>query len=252
MPRLDEAIDKFSLRWLRIEKDMAIKELKKKDDRDSKFAQANMKTLSYEEYSSMMRTQALPIEDRIKPFLLADHIRLTFIANELRARRYFALPLIRNWEEDYRAWCREVAEWTKKQKSSQSSEGYGAVMFRFPGRRPAYLPPEHGPNREAGELEVKDMILSAKSNPRGGGWKRIPQKINGKYVTYDGDAPQSSSSADSHIDGVEEEDLQLYGVDKKAFTAQVTNETKSVNPPIYEEGVRIMRLPAFGRNFTPR
>lgn len=200
-PRLDQIIDKFTIRWLRIEKEMIVKDLKRRDSVDARYAQAHVNSLTYEEYTSMLRAQTLPMEDRVQPLLVDENVRTTFIANELRARRYFLLSLIKVWEDDLRAWKRAVA-------------GSGATepVFKFPPRRPSYLPPEFGAGREAGELEVKQMVISAKANPRGGGWTQIPQKVNGKYVSI-----ASARSSDGDYATVDEEDLEHFGVSSSIF-----------------------------------
>merc|ERR1711953_1301648 len=79
VPRLAAARDKLSMRWLRLEKARIAEEIKARDAKDNFQAQRDINTLSYEEYAAKLRAQNVPMEERIKLFLMEDSIRLTFI-----------------------------------------------------------------------------------------------------------------------------------------------------------------------------
>merc|ERR1712178_663388 len=100
--------------------------------------------------------------------------RNTFLEHELRARRFFLLSKISMWEEDAAKWRNEL-EARKRQRIKPSFD-----MDQLPVR-PSHLPPGHPPCSDTclgrqGDSEILAMIKAARSNPKGGGWKQVPQK----------------------------------------------------------------------------
>lgn len=107
--------------------------------------------------------------------------RMLFIEHELRARRFYGLTAIAIWEEEAAKW-QEVERERKEQGLKTNPD------IKLAPSRPSHLPPNHlpteGPHRQCpewclgrvGDNEILAMIKASRSNPKGGGWKQIPQK----------------------------------------------------------------------------
>lgn len=189
VPKLAQSRAKLSQRWLRIERAVALQDIKARDLKEAKEAKAKKDALRG---SALRRAQLLPapetvadlipIEERINLYMISDSVRTTFIANELRTRRYLLLPQIAMWEEDVKAWDKQHAEWqeTRKMLKVMNVEGADHGGFHWPPQRPTYMPAEFGSEREKGEREIMDMIKRARAHPNGGGWTEVPKKIVGQ------------------------------------------------------------------------
>merc|ERR1712070_1115504 len=128
--------------------------------------------------------------------------RNAFLEHELRARRFFLLSNIRLWEEDSAKWRVEY-EARKRQGLKPSFD-----VDQLP-RRPSHLPPGHPPGEgpkapcaetclgRQGDAEILAMIQAARNNPKGGGWKQVPQK-NAK--SKDGQKKKSGGSGEEQSD----------------------------------------------------
>lgn len=155
--------------------------------------------------------------------------RTLFLENELRARRFYGLSTIAIWEED-------SAKWSAKEKARKSQGLKGDKEIQLAPLRPSYLPPSHlsteGPHRacpeyclgRAGDNEIIAMIRAARSNPKGGGWKQIPQKSAqgakmGKSKKAGGaKADDSETTSAAHLFGeAAPEDLEHWGVHPSAM-----------------------------------
>jgi len=160
--------------------------------------------------------------------------RTVFLENELRSRRFFLLTTIAMWEEDAKKWKAELAA-RKEQGLKMSKEFFEQMPLR-----PSHLPRGHlyneshlKPCREhclgpQGDLEIAAMIKACRNNPKGGGWKPVPQKNSQskkgkgkKSGGEDGDQQAETTAAarlfgeaavdDMHMWGVRPEDLPSIG-----------------------------------------
>merc|ERR1712054_624727 len=132
------------------------------------------------------------------------------------------------WEED-------AAKWREQHKHRRK---FDAVDYDLVPFRPSYLPAGHlltestektnkpcpeGCLVRHGDNEILAMIKAARKNPKGGGWKEIPQKSapgspkKAKKVAGDGDGEADPSQADASVvsrlfGDVTPDDLERWGV----------------------------------------
>lgn len=153
MKHLHEVRDQVSRRWEKLERSQLVQELNRATplpQRPSKGAGAQPK---------------LSLEDKIDSEKVEEHIRLRFIENELRIRRYKMLPQIQMWEEEVANWRKLYQEWqdTKDAHKALGKPVPTMRIFHWPPVRPSYLPRAH-PATE-GDEEILNMWRAARKNP---------------------------------------------------------------------------------------
>ncbi|CAE7512756.1 unnamed protein product [Symbiodinium microadriaticum] len=174
--RLREQREKVAQRWEKLERHELTQELSK-----------------WERPAGQRNSNAcLTLEDKIAMELTPKAVRLTFVENELRARRYFLLPAIANWEQECIRWNEEYAARLETKRAYQAlgqEEGFMEKpehAFSFPPSRPMHLPPAHPlgeaargaicslgcPGRK-GDEEILDMWRRCRQDPTG--WKKVPR-----------------------------------------------------------------------------
>merc|ERR1712012_1367791 len=87
---------------------------------------------------------------------VSEAVRMEFIQNELRARRYLVLPQVLLWETEVIKWRRCIEDWAATRAAHRAlgildpgTQGFSSVPpFAWPPSRPSHLPPRH-PNHEA-------------------------------------------------------------------------------------------------------
>lgn len=159
-------------------------------------------------------------------------VRTVFLENELRARRFYVLARMGMWKEEAERW---------RENDGLRQKGYPMDLDSVP-HRPSYLPCGHLFNESAdkpccegclgrqGDNEILAMIKAARSNPKGGGWKEIPQKKAGtqskpkkakKTAEDEGEqADPEDASAEARLFGeVTADDLVQWGVDPSNLPA---------------------------------
>jgi len=174
--RIREQREKIAQRWEKLERHELTQELSKWE-RPAGQRNSNV---------------CLTLEDKIAMELTPKAVRLTFVENELRARRYFLLPAIANWEQECVKWNEEYAARLETKRAYQAlgqEEGFMEKpehAFSFPPSRPMHLPPAHPlgeatrgaicslgcPGRK-GDEEILDMWRRCRQDPTG--WKKVPR-----------------------------------------------------------------------------
>jgi hypothetical protein len=201
LPRLAAARSKLNQRWIRLEKALIVQDIKARDQKERINA-----GIAHWEVDDPTHPHVMTMENRIQLQLISDADRACFIEHELRARRYFILPQIALWEEDMRAWNKEVAEFQETNKALHvvGAQGMDQPAFRWPSQRPSHMP--------QGQKEVLDMIYRCRAHPNRCGWKEIPKKVPGETSTVAlGAVLQSAGNDDDHPFGqATYEDLQAH------------------------------------------
>lgn len=192
--RLRELRDKLSRRWVQLEREALMRELQLLDKTEADKAEKERVTKGGKKRATTTKEQLrLSMEDRIDISMVEEPVRIRFIENELRARRYMSLPAIALWEEQLAQWhagLMSMAEDTaindvlRIEKKNRPPEMIG--FCQWPPVRPSYVPGAH-PQAEArgarcgpscpgvkGDEEVRAMWRVARRHPHGGGWKEIP------------------------------------------------------------------------------
>ncbi|CAE7565297.1 unnamed protein product, partial [Symbiodinium pilosum] len=174
--RLREQRDRLAQRWEKLERQELSQELSK-----------------WERPAGQRNSAvALTLEDKISIELTPKAVRLTFLENELRARRYFLLPAIANWEQECIKWNAEYAARLETKRAYQAlgqEEGFMEKpenAFSFPPSRPMHLPPAHPLGEAArgaicslgcpgrrGDEELLEMWRRCRQDPTS--WKKVPR-----------------------------------------------------------------------------
>eukprot|EP00928_Gymnodinium_smaydae_P011279 TRINITY_DN14182_c1_g1_i6.p1 TRINITY_DN14182_c1_g1~~TRINITY_DN14182_c1_g1_i6.p1 ORF type:complete len:505 (-),score=68.79 TRINITY_DN14182_c1_g1_i6:135-1529(-) len=139
--------------------------------------------------------------------LLSEAARLRFIEHEMRARRYFILPAVALWEQEWARWEATVFNVRAISSGENAKEKLSISPFKWPPIRPSYLPASHAhdahepcprdcPGRD-GDREILSMIQAARRKPRGGGWQEIPPSRPGR-ATLPRNGQRSSAPAPSN------------------------------------------------------
>merc|ERR1711972_680436 len=142
-------------------------------------------------------------------------LRHNFIDMELRARRYFLLPLLSIWEEDAMHW--QMQEKAKRTMGVKEPTDIYLAPFR-----PSYLPCNHlwketsegMPCPEwclgrGGDEEILKMIKDARKDPNS--YRKIPQKSKHKQEEEAG--PTDAAATTRLFSEVTGDDLKEWGVD---------------------------------------
>jgi hypothetical protein len=158
---LCKAQDDVERMFLRVERSSLFKELRTEDE--SRAPGARRKA------SESVHALA---EER----MVEESFRLTFIENELRARRFFHLTKIEIWEGEMRQWredmevIRQGVTLKAAQEDKDEVEDGSEVRFAFPPDCPSYMPTED---------EVFDMWVRARQAQMEGvlgGWLNRPTR----------------------------------------------------------------------------
>jgi len=233
--RLRDQREKISQRWERIEKQELATELSK-FDRQAAVGSSRR---------SLVTVPGLGMEERIGLEMVPKAVRLKFLEHELRARRYFLLPQIDEWEKEKAIWQKNFQEYLDQKKAyAAMGQEYGDQPghgFKWPPTRPMHLPPSHPigevsrgaicsmncPGRR-GDEEILDMWTRCRADPRS--WKRVPragEKIDKKKKKEASKEDQPAQdqrkavSLDSLLDTEEdqnfgeapEKEMKTFGVD---------------------------------------
>eukprot|EP00930_Biecheleria_cincta_P033238 TRINITY_DN23010_c0_g1_i1.p1 TRINITY_DN23010_c0_g1~~TRINITY_DN23010_c0_g1_i1.p1 ORF type:complete len:715 (+),score=128.68 TRINITY_DN23010_c0_g1_i1:43-2187(+) len=226
--RLKEQRERISRRWERLERQELAAQL-------SKFTRGSVTALT-----------SLSLEDRIQMEMCTKAARLRFLENELRARRYFLLPLIEEWHKELPVWQEALNKYLETKKAYQvMGENYEPRpedAFRWPPKRPMHLPCSHPLGEEArgaicsqycpgrkGDEEILDMSRRCRDDPLN--WKRVPkagvknfdkkkkekstqeQKPKDDRRTISMDALLQVGEKDQDFGDAPEGEMKRYGVD---------------------------------------
>jgi len=170
--QLKESIDRVSKRFQQLERQELLRKL-------SKGTPAT---------ESRRGNTTLSLEEKLQLEKVDDAVRMRFIENDLRARRYNHLPKIALWEAEVRTWKQEYADW---QSANEAHRVMGtnqvSHFFKWPPTRPTCLPKAHPLGEVNGTLEcpevcggrqgdemILEMIHNARrSGNKGGGWTKM-------------------------------------------------------------------------------
>ncbi|CAJ1410163.1 unnamed protein product [Effrenium voratum] len=228
--RLREQRERIAQRWERMERQELAQELSKWE-----------RPPTHNHAGQRISSASLTLEDRVTMEMIPKVVRMTFLEHEMRARRYFLLPAIANWEEDCTKWQEDYAQRleTKRayQAMGQEFEDRPEHAFTFPPSRPMHLPPAH-PVGEAsrgaicsiscpgrrGDEEILDMWKRCRQDPTS--WKQVPRAGLKEYATKKvkdkpkEDAMQFTSldallnnDKDQNFGDAPETEAKAYGVD---------------------------------------
>mmetsp|Transcript_15087 Transcript_15087/g.34246 ORF Transcript_15087/g.34246 Transcript_15087/m.34246 type:complete len:498 (+) Transcript_15087:1-1494(+) len=132
----------------------------------------------------------LSMEDKIQMEMMDEGVRVRFVENELRARRYQLLPQIELWQEEVNRWREKRADWkaTKEAYKALGKEAPALKVFHWPPVRPSYLPKGH-PSTEArgcpchekclgrqGDEEILSMWRAVRADPMCTSITAMPEK----------------------------------------------------------------------------
>lgn len=157
----------------------------------------------------------LALSERIEIALMDANLRLRFIANEMRTRRYLLLPLTYAWEQQMDRYWEEVKEW----RDEKEARGYLNLKG---GPLPPPLPPgcpSHIPTDE----ELTDMVQRARKDLQN--YTRIPtiqesraairRQLQGPTATKDGvldleglDQPAGGDDGEGWWEDEDEKEMQ--------------------------------------------
>eukprot|EP00434_Breviolum_minutum_P029842 symbB.v1.2.026384.t1/scaffold2559.1/size125745/3 len=128
--RLHDQREKISQRWERLERQELTQEFSKWERPPPVGRRGSTASLSMEDKVNMEMAE-----------------RMTFLENELRARRYFLLPAIANWERECQRWHEDYNQRLEHKRAfqalGQEFEESAEHAFSFPPSRPMHLPPAH-------------------------------------------------------------------------------------------------------------
>lgn len=182
--RLHDQRDKISQRWERLERQELTQEFSKWERPPAAGRRGS--------------TASLSMEDKISLEMVPKAERTTFLEHELRARRYFLLPAIANWEKEcqqrHENYSRRLESKRAYQAMGQEFEESADNAFSFPPSRPMHLPPAH-PVGEAtrgaicsigcpgrrGDEEILDMWRRCRQDPLS--WKPVPRTGVKEFAT---------------------------------------------------------------------
>eukprot|EP00929_Paragymnodinium_shiwhaense_P024290 TRINITY_DN14995_c0_g1_i2.p1 TRINITY_DN14995_c0_g1~~TRINITY_DN14995_c0_g1_i2.p1 ORF type:complete len:698 (-),score=167.78 TRINITY_DN14995_c0_g1_i2:43-2136(-) len=210
---LRDTRDKIARRWIALERAELTKELARKgfpipsmtatagkSSGGTPLASSSMSPLLASPSRKSIASSSVSFEDRLITMLdmTDEDTRSTFIEHELRARRYFALPSIKLFEDEVAAWRRHVTKLGKVDQAvhlaAEATQAISQVVieddtavaeFHQPPKRPTYLPMPH-PSAEAkgtpcpdfcsgrkGDEEILDMWKRCRSSG-GTGYRTVP------------------------------------------------------------------------------
>mmetsp|Transcript_55729 Transcript_55729/g.129996 ORF Transcript_55729/g.129996 Transcript_55729/m.129996 type:complete len:723 (-) Transcript_55729:265-2433(-) len=226
--RLREQREKVALRWEKLERQELSQELSKWEPRPAGQRNSNV---------------ALTLEDKINLEMTPKAVRLTFLEHELRARRYFLLPAIANWEQECVRWNEQYAARLETKRAYQALgredefEDNPEHAFSFPPSRPMHLPPAHplgeatrgaiayanSPGRR-GDEEILEMWRRCREDPTS--WKKVPRAGAKEFVvkkvkTDRSQVEEKTMSLDELLENDKDKDFgdtpdeeaKIYGVD---------------------------------------
>merc|ERR1712060_794403 len=162
--RLRAILSRISRRWQRIEREELVKAIKR------------------EEWKAKQRDERLA---NVDADMLPNNLRIAFLEQELRARRYRHLPRIYLWEEEYANWKINVQEWQYKRYASNllhSEAHLDRPLFAFPPQCASYLPTDE---------DLLQMVERARSRPHHDGWAKNSSK---SPISSDTNSPRNLSS----------------------------------------------------------
>jgi len=221
---LREVRDHVSRRWERLERTQLVQEL----TRASGPPPSRLK--------GAPAPPKMTLEDRIESEKIEDSVRLRFIENELRIRRYRLLTQIFMWEEEVVRWRTQQREWnsTREAHLALGKEAPARRIFHWPPVPPSYLPKLHAvseaqglpctescPGRQ-GDEDILNMLRAARRKqatfthmPRKGS---VPEFRAGSRRASAAAGRQGSTPTGSSMFGdAEDEDLQRWGVNASSM-----------------------------------
>lgn len=227
MVRLRRVVQQISDRWLVLER----------NDINRGILTGELEARSLKKTLRTTTSSALhPMEANLESYVVTEEIRMIFIRNELRARRFFVLPQLNMWKEECRQWRNSVtASLNATNMGTKELVSVLNAAFFWPPSRPSYLPPAHLKSEEAGEHGrhcprgcrgkqgdeiIVAMVHAARENPLGGGWRDMPScAVTGAYSvlskTISANARRrlkEHQAAPNPFGEVGEEDLKLMGI----------------------------------------
>jgi len=176
---------------------------------------------------------------KIEEESISEAVRVEFIRNEVRARRYLVLPQIALWEADVAKWRKAMEEWACTRAAHRAlgvldtenmevAAKKNSTVFAWPESRPSHLPPRH-PNHQArtcqcpedcpgrrGDEQMMMMICRCREfREGGGGWRTISErghekKSSKKKGSQRANKKGGSSSPYGRL--ASDQELQQYGV----------------------------------------
>jgi hypothetical protein len=246
--RLKDQRERISRRWERLERQELTAQL-------SKFTRGGATAVA-----------SLSLEDRIQMDMCTKTARMKFLEHELRARRYFLLPQIEEWEKECAVWQEDLNKYLETKKAyevvgdsyvSQPEHG-----FRWPPRRPMHLPCAHPLGEETrgaicshrcpgrqGDEEILDMSRRCRNDPLN--WRRVPragekhsdkkkkekstqeQKPKDDKKTMSMDALLQVGEKDQDFGEAPEDEMKRYGVDASTMPGgkAPSESAPSISPP---------------------
>lgn len=201
--RLKEQRERVSRRWERLERQELSALL-------SKFTRG-----------SGVSGTSLSLEDRIQMEMCTKAARLNFIEHELRARRYFLLPQIEEWNKECAVWQEEFNKYLETKRAyaliGKEYEYQPEHGFRWPPSRPMHLPCSHPLGEETrgaicshhcpgrrGDEEILNMARRCRDDPLN--WKRVPRagEKHGDKKKREKSAQEQNSKDDKRMVSMDE------------------------------------------------
>jgi len=247
--RLKEQRERISRRWERLERQELAAQL-------SKFTRGGAATA----------VPGLSLEDRIQMESCTKAARVTFIEHELRARRYFLLPQIEEWQKECAVWQEDLNKYLETKKAYEVvGESYVSQPehgFRWPPRRPMHLPCAHPLGEETrgaicshrcpgrkGDEEILGMSRRCRDDPLN--WRRVPragekhsdkkkkekstqeQKPKDDKKSMSMDALLQVGEKDQDFGEAPEDEMKWYGVDASTMPGgkAPSESAPAISPP---------------------
>eukprot|EP00930_Biecheleria_cincta_P017193 TRINITY_DN13745_c0_g1_i2.p1 TRINITY_DN13745_c0_g1~~TRINITY_DN13745_c0_g1_i2.p1 ORF type:complete len:693 (+),score=118.31 TRINITY_DN13745_c0_g1_i2:61-2139(+) len=214
--RLRRQVDRVSQRWEQLEWQRLASELASEEQRPAS-----------RPAGSAREWRIKPVDrtdEKIMARTVSKEVRLKFLRNELRSRRFLLLPQVAFWETECQRWYEQC------RKSGDSPQSY----LNHPSCRPSHLPPDH-PSAEAtigascrrncpgrrGDAEILDMWRRCRQEPcswkklvrKHSPTKRTKQRVDLSCMDMDALMSQLEADVDQDFGDAPEQDMMAYGVD---------------------------------------
>jgi len=235
--RLQEAIDKVSSQWVRLEQAYLARQIRREEKLAAREAVKAAAAAAAKSVGSIKETRPkssfnpydLTLEELIEVKSVKEAHRMEFIYHELRARRYLLLPALFLYAEGVRKWKEDMEEWRERRKILRALQGETDVghmdrrIFLLPPTRPSHMP---------SDADVMDMLDRARQKPEGGGWTVVEYPKPLQAPTKKAPRKRSDSTLAA---GPEDSELQRLGLDPRqmpGFHGGKPPETKGYGGPL--------------------
>eukprot|EP00927_Polykrikos_kofoidii_P045958 TRINITY_DN40117_c0_g1_i1.p1 TRINITY_DN40117_c0_g1~~TRINITY_DN40117_c0_g1_i1.p1 ORF type:complete len:748 (+),score=116.93 TRINITY_DN40117_c0_g1_i1:268-2511(+) len=208
--RLHESREKISKRWVALERAELMREMSRSHNTPSEAPpQSNNR------FGKRTSAHRLSLEEKVEMERVEDAVRLRFIENELRGRRFALLPAIERWEEEVRQWHESLTDIKITSEALGTIRGRGLdaddADFGWRPPRPSHVPPCHPATEEQtgvcvegclgrkGDQQILEMWRTCRKNPED--WKSIPTARTPVPTAVRGPVPRKANASGSSATG---------------------------------------------------